>query len=52
VAFGLGTGRANTLLESVGAFGLAEKSRMETLYQHNMTLTKLEQSMGHSLAKD
>ena len=49
VAFALGTGSAKDLLESLGTFATTEKSRLETLYLHNVAISKLEQSVGRAL---
>jgi len=46
VAFTLGTGDGKSLLEALGSFGLAEKSRLETIAQSNIAIFKLAQATG------
>ncbi len=45
----LGTGDGKTFLENLGNFTMAEKSRLESIYQVNLQAAKLEQSVGASL---
>jgi outer membrane protein TolC len=51
VGFTLGTATAKEILESLGAYGLAEKSRLETLYQNNVQDFKWGQVMGVDLVE-
>lgn len=44
--FVLGTGDAKDLLEALGSFGIAEKSRLETIAQANIAIFKLAQAVG------
>lgn len=46
---GLGTGDPKVLFEQMGAFMLAEKSRLETIYQLNTQVAKFEQALGTTL---
>jgi outer membrane protein TolC len=48
-SFTLGTGTAKDILEALGAFGLAEKSRLETLYNYNVHEFKIAQVLGVKL---
>jgi outer membrane protein TolC len=49
VAFNLGTGQAQPLLEALGAHAMAEKSRFENIYHHNLAAARLEQSVGQPI---
>ncbi len=51
IAFTLGSGTAKEILEALGAYGLAEKSRLETLFQHNTQDFKMAQVMGVDLVE-
>ncbi len=44
--YGVGAESAKTLLETMGTYAMAEKARLEAIFQYNLRLAKLEQSLG------
>lgn len=50
VAYTLGTSSdAKPILEALGQYALAEKERLESLYNHNVAVARLEQAIGQTL---
>jgi outer membrane protein TolC len=49
VAFTLGTGSAKDLLEALGIYGVAEKNRLDAIFQNNVAVFKLQQAIGAEL---